>query len=169
MDFDKNLYSGMNKEYLIEIIEKLENEKKDLKQNMDKVKAEHINNIDELNKYKRAEEKDREHVMSFYNLDEDALAKMTPKDRSNREFNIIKKQLQQARREYFLRIHREREDRLVLKDRERIWAREEMESELENTKNKENEQGNDNDILLEQEASLELIEDLESILRGDES
>lgn len=85
----------------------------------------------ELEKYKNEEIERKEKTKLYYNLDKNARAKMTHTQLRDFEYNMVKKNIQKAKRDYFLQIHREREDRLVLKDRERMWAREEAEAEAE--------------------------------------
>lgn len=85
----------------------------------------------ELEKYKNEENERKEKTKLYYNLDKNARAKMTNTQLRDFEYNMVKKNIQKAKRDYFLQIHREREDRLVLKDRERMWAREQAEAELD--------------------------------------
>ena len=84
----------------------------------------------ELEKYKKEENERKEKTKLYYNLDRNARAKMSLTQLRDFEYNVVKKSIHKAKRDYFLQIHREREDKLVLKDRERMWAREESENKL---------------------------------------
>ncbi|ELC8390948.1 hypothetical protein QYB48_002979 [Clostridium perfringens] len=155
MNDDRELLRGLGIESLIDIA---------LEKNINKYLDKIDKLTEELEYYKSKESKENEKQKLYYNLDIQAKQNMNPEEIRNNEYELVKKDIAKAKREYFLKIHREREDRLVLKDRERMWAREEMESEISSTSSENEVDENNENIEAKKSEGLSLIKNLEDTL-----